>query len=185
VTTPHDQSAFAAYEALWQRIRDGGVWVHYDGVALDEGGHFQHDGCGKLKKPEIQITRSHYNERERPTEFLNTGEPAPIVNELMTLAHEYGHYLSWSREPASKTWKAYHAAVVRRDKLAANGRDAVSKGLSRREMQLICDEETLAWKLGREFIPDGLHTDYDEHSRLGVHYHRYRLGLDELWPEDK
>jgi hypothetical protein len=27
-------------------------------------------------------------------------------------------------------------------------------------------------------------TLYDERARRGLHYHRYRLGIDELWPDD-
>jgi hypothetical protein len=180
-------SLFAAYERLWRRIQADGVSVHYNGLATDEGGHFQHDGCGDLKEPEIQITRSFYSPpSDEPSEFLNNGEPSDIENELFTLAHEYGHFLSWKRATNLELWCKYHDAILHRGRLWEGGanRDSVCRALSADEKQLIVEEETLAWKLGRPFIPDEWYAAYDEKARRGVHNHRYRLGLDDLWPED-
>jgi hypothetical protein len=183
---PLTTSHFAAYEALWRRIQSDGVWVHYNGLATHEGGHFAHDGCGRKKKPEIQITRSFYRmPQDEPTELLNHGQPGNVKDELLILAHEYGHYLSWKGETPSEKWNEYHAAAFHRDGVVKQvGWDAVRAALSEDEKQLISDEEDLAWRLGRRFIPDDLHAEYDEKARRGVHNHRYRLGLDELWPED-
>ena len=179
-------SLFLIYERLWRRIQAEGVRVHYNGLALDEGGHFLHDGCGKLKKPDIQITRPFYRTpSDEPSEFLNTNARADIKKELLILAHEYGHCLSWKGETPPEKWGSYHAAAFRRDGAVKDGGwDAVPDTLHDAEKQLIVDEETLAWKLGRQFIPEELYAEYDEEARRGVHNHRYRLGLDELWPED-
>ncbi len=174
------------YKSLWNRIHADGVWVRYDGVDVDEAGSFAHDGCGGEEQPEIQISRPFHGEPEdEPSEWIGTGEPADIKSELLTLAHEYGHFLSWNGETPRDTWSRYHAAVLRKDTLEEKGgRERVVAVLSDAEKQLICEEETLAWKLGRPFVPEELLAVYEEKARIGLHHHRYRLGLDELWPED-
>jgi len=179
-------SLFDVYVALWRRIQADVGRLSYSGINADEGGHFQHDGCGAHKKPEIVISRPFYaSPADEPSEFRSTGERVDIKSELFTLAHEYGHYLSWRVETPREQWAQYHAAAFHRDGVVnQNDWDAVPTALSDAEKQLISDEETLAWKLGRQFIPSELLPEYDEKARFGVHNHRYRLGLDELWPED-
>jgi hypothetical protein len=178
---------FTSYDALWRRAQADGVWVRYDGAELDEAGSFAHDGCGGYEKPEIRISRPFHGEPEdEPSELLGTGQPADIKSELLTLAHEYGHFLSWNGETPLDRWSRYHAAVLRKDSLEDDGvgRQVVVAALSNDEKLLICEEETIAWKLGRPFVPEALLPEYDDKTRLGIHHHRYRLGLDELWPED-
>src|SRR5580658_5889281 len=112
-------SLFHIYEALWRRIESDGVWVHYNGLDTDEGGHFVHDGCGDQGKPEIQLTRSFYREpMDAPSEMLGNGQPANIKGELLTLAHEYGHCLSWQGGTPHERWNEYHAAVLHQDAVA-------------------------------------------------------------------
>jgi len=177
---------FPAYVSLWRRIQSEGVWIHYNGLATDEDGHFVPDGCGSRKAPEIQLTRSRYmSPQHEPSEFLNTGLRANIQKELITLAHEYGHYLSWKSPTTRPRWDRYHAVASRRDRIAGQaGWDAVAGGLSYEEKGLVVDEESLAWSLGRPFVPEHLLAEFDERARRGIHYHRFRLWLDELWPDD-
>jgi hypothetical protein len=179
-------SFFNTYEALWRRIQADVGRLSYSGMNADEGGHFQHDGCGIYRKPEIVISRPWYKPpADEPSEFLGDGRKVDIKPEFFTLAHEYGHYLSWRGETPPETWARYHAAACHRDGVVRlSGWDAVPNALSEEEKQVISDEESLAWKLGRAFIPEQLLPEYDEKARRGVHNHRYRLGLDELWPED-
>jgi hypothetical protein len=100
----------------------------------------------RLKKPEIQITRAFYRTpQDEPTELLSNGQPANVEDELLTLAHEYGHYLSWKGETARKTWEQYHAAAFHREGVVKeSGWDAVQRALSVAEKQLVSDEETRA-----------------------------------------
>jgi hypothetical protein len=132
-------SLFHIYEALWRRIESDGVWVHYNGLDTDEGGHFVHDGCGDQGKPEIQLTRSFYREpMDAPSEMLGNGQPANIKGELLTLAHEYGHCLSWQGGTPHERWNEYHAAVLHQDAVAGgDGWEAVPTVLSHREKQLV------------------------------------------------
>jgi hypothetical protein len=66
-------------------------------------------------------------------------------------------------------------------------RRALHEGLDDEARERIVREETLAWAIGRETLVQlGLHdlTRYDQRTRIGLHNHRYRLGLEDAWPID-
>jgi hypothetical protein len=183
---------FERYVALWRQIESEGVRLLYDGLIFAHGieGLFIHEGRCEPTRPEIWISRPTYKQpRNQPLDVHGDGTPAPIEKELLTLAHEYGHFLSWKGRATDGRWDAYRAAALRRDDIAVGaGPDGVrvawSAAMSEADKTLILDEETLAWKLGRPSIPDELHAEYDEKTRLSLHFYRYRMGFDPLWPED-
>ena len=124
--------------------------------------------------------------------------PLELEAELFILAHEAGHLRSF--KTGGEKWRAYFAAALARDKIVAGvdrepptdfamrSRAATSAGLSTEQKNLIVEEEQLAWELGKELLRSAGMQDfvkYDESTRLGVHFHRYRLGMDELWPSDR
>jgi hypothetical protein len=192
-----NEEIFPLYVALWRRLPTDELWVHYGpGSSRREAGYFQHDGQGGFKRPEIVIVRAYYAEPEdEPSMVRSNGRPVDLVAEMCTLAHEYGHYLSFSGATSLDRWREYHRAVLHVDELLdkmtarhcynpLTHRDRLRRRLSGREKALIVAEETIAWQLGRQFVPEPLHEDYDRRAPHGVHCHKFRMGLDPLWPED-
>lgn len=187
---------FPAYAALWRRLPAEALWVHYyGGSARGESGYFQHDGQGCFKRPEIGILRPFHIDEDEPSMARSDGHLVDLKAEMCTLAHEYGHYLSWADEASRETWRSYQRAAVLRDQLldAMTGahcfnvlthRDRLRRRLPGQAKRLIVAEETRAWELGRDLIPEGLRAEYDDDAVHGVHCHRYRLGIDPLWPGD-
>ena len=114
--------------------------------------------------------------------------------ELMILAHEYGHFRSWADESTKARWEAYFEASKKRQAIieamqaGSSERDLLAKGLTDFEKMQLVAEEDVAWKHGRaalvELAFNALEL-YDRQAVHGVHCHRYKLGLDELWPEDE
>jgi hypothetical protein len=195
------------YQDLWARADAEDAFVHYDGRDLHgEGGWFhpRYDEDG-TPNPVITIVRPYYREATTPHKERNNGAPVDLMKELITLAHEYGHFRSWRAETTRATWQAYLAAAIKRDATreasdasapesedgeARNRRRraVVAETLTEEEKSLIVAEEKLAWKIGRATLVELGFTElglYDARARHGVHCHRYRLGLDELWPEDE
>jgi hypothetical protein len=194
---------FDEYKALWNRIKDDNVYVRYDGSGRGEEGYFEHDRNPIQREdgtwdwgPLIGICRHHYTTPvDEPTDHRNNGEPVDLKREFITLAHEYGHSLSFRGGSPKPTWEAYHRAATHRDKLLdalsarccrneLTRRDRLRARMSNREKRLIAAEETLAWQLGRDLMPDRLLPEYDWRARHGVHCHRFRMGMEGLWFED-
>ena len=49
------------------------------------------------------------------------------------------------------------------------------------------DEETFAWRIGRQALATLQYPDvaaYEETTQVHLHYHRYRLGMEDAWPDD-
>jgi hypothetical protein len=194
---------FPEYEALWRRIQNDGVFVRYDASGRGEEGYFEHNRNpilvdeGKWEwGPVIAVCRDYYTTPvDEPTDHRNNGEKVDLQREFITLAHEYGHCLSYRGGTPRPTWEGYHRAATHRDQLidvlsavrCRNGltqRDRLRSRLSGREKRLIVEEETLAWQLGRALVPDHLLDEYDWRARHGVHCHRFRMGMEGLWYED-
>jgi len=186
-----NEEIFPSYVALWRRLPIEDLWVHYGPDLYGEVGAFQHDGQGGFKRPEIVIVRPHYIDEDEPSLERSDGKPVNLQAEMFTFAHEYGHYLSFIGGTTEEIWQEYHRAAVHRDELLndmpAGDRiiETLAGGLSDREKDVIVAEERRAWELGRQFVPEALLDQYDDAARHGVHCHKYRLGLDPLWPEDK
>lgn len=191
-----NDEVFPHYKDLWKRTPLDDLYIHYEGRSLNgEAGYFQHDGQGN-GNPRIVIIRAHYAEPDdEPSMIRADGEPVDLAAEMITLAHEYGHYLSFSERTPRAQWHAYYRALQERDRLVSEllkrgcnnvltHRDRLKQRLSGRDKTLIIEEETLAWTLGRQFVPPSLLEEYARRAVHGVHCHRYRLGIDPLWPED-
>lgn len=194
---------FQIYVALWRRAEELGTRVQYDG-SMEPGGAFNPDPHDRGEDdPLISITRPHYKEFDVPSRDLNDGgqhlAPPDIIYETITLAHEFGHFLSWKERTPRDAYEAYLVALVTRsraweavpehDHAAYHDaiRAAARAALTTEQLALIVAEEERAWAIGREALEElgFVRLDlFDERARHGVHVHRYRMGLDELWPGD-
>jgi hypothetical protein len=179
------------YEALWRHIEADGVYVWYGISQRGESGYFQHDGKpirgpdGSWESgPLVGVCREHSTTPDtRPSDRDDNGTQVDLANELFTLAHEYGHCLSFRGRTAQQVWQAYHRAAIRRDELydsIPNGGDVpsvLSAGLSDDEKALIIAEEALAWRLGHALVPIDLLASYDACAKHHVNNHRLRMGM--------
>jgi len=196
---------YPVYERLWRRAQAEGAIVRYEGLAPNgEAGWFHPT---YYPKPTIIVMRPYYKEDDQPARDSNAPPPLAQPNiheELITLAHEYGHFRSWAGRTERSKYNLYDVAAERRDAITAEVISKMPEGLSKQEhwerrrtavraalgaddLTRIIGEETLAWEVGREVLAELGLTDfalYDERMRRGLHYHRYRLGIDELRPDD-
>src|SRR4051812_39054532 len=109
-----NEDVFPHYRALWKRLPEDELYIHYTGPSVEgEAGFFQHD------PPSIGICRPHYTDPDEPSTGRNDCVPVKLADEMLTLAHEYGHFLSFSGATRREIWNSYHRAVVRRDELVA------------------------------------------------------------------
>jgi hypothetical protein len=196
---------FDIYVALWRRAEQLGARVRYDGSLADGEGSFHPNPNGEAEpRPTIDLGRPYYREIDQPSRLRNDGGyalPAPdLADEVVTLAHECGHFLSWKDRTPRQVWNAYLQATVGRDEVwdavredgslsdeSERIRAASKRSLAVEDMTLILEEEQRAWTIGGELLEQVGFTDfasYARRERLGLHFHRYRLGLDDLWPED-
>ncbi|MBL8956255.1 MAG: hypothetical protein JNK82_36115 [Myxococcaceae bacterium] len=193
----------AIYEKLWRTTESAGAFVVYRGEEADEAGWFhpRFDEETGEPNPEVVVVRLPAPEPNSQPTFERAGvsmSALELETELHVLAHEAGHFRSFLTR--GEAWRTYHAAAVARDEViagvdlepagdfAVRTRAAISAQLAEAQRLLIVGEEQLAWNFGRELLRDAGLQDfsrYDESARRGVHFHRYRLGLDELWPGDE
>lgn len=205
------QDYFPVYEALWRRAEAEGASVRFGVLAYGAAGYFQppNKDNGPFK-PLISIHRPYYQEGQQPSRSRNLGAPAvmpapDILAELVTLAHEYGHLMSWKGRTRPEEWGLYHAVAIKRDvawNAAARAlpkeleclewnnrmRDAMWTALSEDDRSRIVAEEEFAWAIAREVLEElgfGDWRMFNERCAREVHNHRYRLGLDDLWPGDE
>ena len=170
---------FEIYVALWKTASIEGAFVHYEGRGeRGEAGWFH--PRDELAGPEIVIVRPFYGNATEPSDSRTDGQPVDLQSELVTLAHEYGHFRSWSDD--RPRWNAYYAALLHRDRVYddAVGDDAarwleVARRLSLEEKHLILQEEERAWTTGRAHVPGWLLAGYDVSATAGVEEHRARL----------
>ena len=196
----------SVYERLWRNAEARGVTINYDGLADDGSGMFHPDPADRGEiRPTITIGRPYCEHDDQPSCGRNPGgaslPPPDILYETVTLAHEIGHFLSWKERTPRSDWEAYFDAARKRDvaqdavpesgskeEFNSSLRVAAQSALAEHEIGLILAEEERAWTIGRELLAD-LGFDrwdyYAERERRGIHHHRYRLGLDELWEEDR
>jgi hypothetical protein len=202
--------AFLVYERLWRRAQDDGIFVRYDGWPDKSlAGYFHpHNDEEPERNPEIAIRRPYFIEPDdEPRRESNAPSHHPQPNieaELFTLAHEYGHACSFAGRTEAAEYKLYEAAAKHRDRVTEDESKRLPSGLSMLEWneQLrravydrldedactrIMREESLAWKIGREVLDELGFTDlavYDAYATKRLHNHRYRLGIEDLWPGD-
>jgi hypothetical protein len=191
--TPDADPILSIYTKVWKAAEEEGAFVCYCGLeSRGERGIF-HPREGTTRKPWIRIIRPHHLEGAVPSRGRNTGPDLTddeLRAELMTLAHEWGHFQSWRRSKtaggaARAEWEAYDAAAHRRDAIEAQVREtnpnldpghykalraANQCGLTETDRQRIVDEETTAWRYGREILEgygyDNLH-EYDHRAEAG------------------
>jgi hypothetical protein len=196
---------FQTYVTLWRKAEGLGATVRYDGDLSDGAGWFHPDPSGTGDdSPLIAIGRPYYQEPSfEPSQLRAEGSqalPAPdLLAETVTLAHELGHFLSWKEHTSRDRWLVYFDAVKARDRAWSevsypgsvdqfNEMGAAAQaGMTPAQLSHILEEEELAWVLGRGLLA-ALGFDafdyYAKRMRKGLHYHRYRLGLDDLWEDD-
>lgn len=130
------KSTWDIYQGLWRDAQAKGVEVLYHKSMNAEAGHFVPNG-----KPHIRIHRVNYTEGEEPSEFRNNNQKLTddeLQSELLTLAHEFGHWLSWTNgnwpETLSETSDAFRQT--------SNG----TTQIGRDEAEEIYQEEVRAWE---------------------------------------
>ena len=211
---------FDIYLALWARARSAGACVHYFDQPLADPPSLHGDQTGASgwflanadiadAQPVIQIYRLEYDDALTPSRSRRHGGgslPTPDLEyELITLAHEYGHLMSYRGRTQRADWDLYTASARRRGDIAerviaemptglapsaANEllRLSLYEGLGERDRSRIVAEESLAWRIGREALSELGHVDFQQFDRReadGLHAHRYWLGLDDVWPGDE
>jgi uncharacterized phage-associated protein len=193
-----------ACDQIWKRAqREGAIVTYKARLPHDEAGCF-HAREDEEREPLIVIRHPHAIDRLNASRNRNNGTVLTddeMREELEVLAHEYGHFQSWKRardEGGSERvrWQTYNGVVRRLD--ARTDALADSEGtpipverlramykamLSDKDRELILDEETRAWRHGREILDSlkyqGL-DHYDAEAETGVTIYRYRLGMVEL-----
>lgn len=199
------KALFGIYERVWRETEEAGAYVVYRGMGNTggEAGWFdpRFDEETGEPSPEVAVFRPFAGPNSSPSPDRIPGAPLPppdLEAELHTLAHEAGHFESFRTR--GDDWRAYYAAAIARDQVIARvepepsvdfalrARAAVRAQLTEAHRMLIVGEEQTAWDFGRELLRAAGLKDfsrYEESARRGVHFHRHRLGLDELWPDDE
>lgn len=129
------------YAQLWSAATAAGAYVSYRGLADNgEAGWFEVLRSASRPIPKIVVVRARYLPTPQPAWSLNDGNELTtdvLEDELITLAHEFGHYKSWCNsrpaelEPAQEKFHSGHRLTLE-------------------EAKLVYDEEVTAWKLARE-----------------------------------
>lgn len=202
-----EDSLFPIYKMAWQRAKDEGAIVLFDGLTEDFTAYFSPPRGSPPSPPTIHIIRPYYEESEEPTRTRIAGAPLPppdIMTELIALAHSYGQFRLWKDRMPRPEWEAYDAVVakwdaanaatrercgddVTRDEFNDQLRTAVWNALTDGDRARVMEHEERSWDAARELL-DELEFDerdtFEERRRFGLHYHRYRLGIEGLWPGD-
>lgn len=186
-------NVFEINQRLLQRALGDGVRVSYEEwgpaghLSRACNGHFSpRVSDAGIAEPIIVVGRD-------PQSLDPTGE-------LITLAHEYGHFCSFRDDRVR--WERYETAqfltewIIPRflrspfvehisevDQLQI--RQAVYQGLDDESRGLILDEEDRAWKLGQDTLEQLGIVDlqgYSARKLSGLENHRRRLGMGDSWP---
>ena len=148
--------------ALWTRAREAGIHVTYHAhlSASDArlGGYFYvHEGRVLTS---MKIALFHPERAPIPqTEPCVEGDR--VLADICTLAHEFGHYLSWAEKRAD--WPEYHAATLLRDQTSDAGGDPAA-ALTLPQKELILEEEARAWRLGRTVLVELGFDDFGDYD---------------------
>ena len=209
---------FDIYQKLWLRAENDGAYVQYYTWSSLSPPKLTSDPNGATgsfdasvnrdARPTILIYRLECDDdiwtpsRTRGPEGAHLPLP-DLQEELITLAHEYGHLRSFLGETQRQAWNQYNEIAQRRtnimnrvvdqsevvndSKVNSRLRTALLAELSDEDYDRIIQEETLAWRIGRETLADLLITDfkrYDIRRERGLYAHRYRLGREDAWFSD-
>jgi hypothetical protein len=167
VPPPLDDATWEVYVKLWKRAEEHAS-VRYDGMApFGEAGWFDPNDEDGEAFPAIYIERPYYDPESMPSRHRVAGAPPPppdLLDELCTLAHEYGHSCEWRVHRTV----AYKSAVERMRALLGG---QPLPPLSDDEKHLIRAEEQRAWRRGREALAAlgfAHWTAYDAKERAGL-----------------
>ncbi len=211
---------FGAYGTLWERAKAAGACVHYYDDK-DERSDLHSDSSGATGwflanvdiddgQPIIQLYRRECDDDSFAPNRCRGPHgaelpPPDLKAELITLAHEYGHLLSFLEKTPRSEWGAFKAAERKRDAALQAAKDQLSDGMSRadvdervraalrealtdEERMRILNEEALAWTLGREALSELEMVEFgrfDGRRTSGLHSHRCRLGMEDPSPGDE
>lgn len=139
------------YQRVWHQAEAEDVAVMYNGIPpRGEHGWFHPQNHPNGRSfPVIHIARPYYSGDGRtPTQTVNNPDlpPPDLLAELLTLAHEYGHFRSWK---AGGRTAAYEAAVIALEKQVDSASEPM---LSEEQRELIRTEEETAWQIGRQIL---------------------------------
>lgn len=209
-----EDELFALYADAWRRAETAGAFVTFHGMDEPAGYFHANERPGGFASPAIFIARP-FAEKDGPMPTRGRGPEAPatmpapnIEDELITLAHEFGHFTSWAEarhQPERRSrWTEYSAIAHKRDAArdqiweamppdlppelkGAAARSGLFIALNDDDRARIVEEEEFAWRIGRELLADLGFRDweaFDARERAGLHYHRYNLGIEDAWPSD-
>lgn len=167
---------FTIYQKAWAAAEVAGATVRYQSHL--PGGYFhpvaQANGA---VSPIIGISRPWPEQATKPcrgySQHAPPGQPPPdIAHELMILAHEYGHLLSWKERTPRARWRQGNAATRKRDEAWGTAPGTISErgarafpALTDEERALIVEEETTAWEIARELLDDLGFSEWDTFAR--------------------
>jgi hypothetical protein len=204
------------YQRLWAHARAGGVVVKFWPFVADVAGRYEHGEATTdepRRDPLIRIVRRDAlvaDEDALPTRERRVGptlDDDELRRELLTLAHEYGHFVShWESRAAGgsarETWLAYHRSLNKWNEISARfdacedpreqdrrRREAARRELDDTDREQILGEESTAWRHGRRTLEDLGGTESvleqcDTRSRESLRFYRVRLGIEQPRPED-
>lgn len=199
---------FDSYKALWARASAEGAGVTYDGTCEPDGYFDLGENGAEYPLPVIGIYRKWPELPCDPCRGYGVdappdAKPPDLKKELIVLAHEFGHLMSWKGRTPRAEWECYYAVATKRNQVVSESKkaaravpedqqtqfqiDALRRALTDEERALVLTEEALAWDIAREALAALEFADwpaFDREREQSLHVHRYRLGLDELLDTD-
>lgn len=162
---------WTVYEGVWAEAQRLGIRIAYTGMAPDnEAGWFEIMRSGD---PKIVIVRPYYMTSPQPSRIYNNERvvaDAVLEGELLTMAHEFGHYWSWrqGQRPADL------------GEVSELFFDALHNGakLSRANADKIYEEEQRAWQYARDLLAKSGYqhwSTFDERVRVSLKAYRERF----------
>lgn len=156
VLTEVEARIWPVYLALWAKFTtEDGVFVSYDGVGENgEGGWFHPgDEATGPGRPKITICRACYPyPSDEPSPVRNDGSVdaddehrahPDLLQELITLAHECGHYVSFTQGNCTQEYRA----AARAQKTLLKGPENI---VSKEQETIYMADEHRAWAFGRK-----------------------------------
>ncbi len=159
--------------SLEQMIKNNNIelryWAPIESNYLGEAGFFDPDPGGRnvsdfarehglQHRPGITLYRTHCK------------TPGPVLDELLTLAHEYGHYCSWRAKERS----AEYETAIECDPCNWSQLSEASK-------QLIHGEEKRAWAYANETLRTLEFSDWPSFEKRESE--SMKIYCDKLWPK--
>ncbi|HEU4411656.1 MAG TPA: hypothetical protein VFS43_40810 [Polyangiaceae bacterium] len=146
-----DEHVWGVYEPFWRFMqRQKRIIVMYAGPTPDgERGTFcPNDDAPVPCPPMITVTREHYLTPETEPRRERADKVKPdLLDELITLAHEYGHFVSWGEGHRTPELVEAGNRLFRR-----RAGDLQEPCLDASQRDLVLQEEERAWSHGRRAL---------------------------------